>query len=1073
MAKADGYILVDTHIDTKSAKRQLLSWQKTLTDNQNKMAKSLDKMRKLEEKSVPTKKYKDLKELYDSVKISVDNINDSLKGLKDNQSDRVQRWTDRIKASRKEIERLREELNKPAELREDGVEKQLEDEQKRLKIYEESRQLAMSKSGNPTADMYKSQIAEYEQQLKSIESRMEALRKSGEAFEVDAKNSEEWKREAANVEAYKQKVQEAANEIGKLKSKEFEATKEAEQLGEQGKKSAEKIAPKVDKAARSTDNARRSTKSWLDSFSNGSKRATGFLHTFASRLKGIALSMFIFNWITKGWNAMLSAIKDGTQNMAKHSSDVNAKMSQLTSAVATLKNAFGALAAPIISAVGPALTWFINLITAAINKVNQFISALTGKSTWTKATTQVKDYAAGLDKAANSAKKLKGQLQSFDELNNLSSSDSGGSGGSGGGGGGNVSDMFEEVPIDQNIADLAEKIKESIKSGDWEGLGEAIRDEVGKAVGKIKWKEVYKKANNFGTDFAEFLNGLFSEDKKGNSVFTSTADAIAGALNTAIFASLGFTKKFDFETFGNNVAHGFNRFFKKFKWKKCAEAINGWVDGFWKFVRGFFDGLSWEDIFDGLKTFLTSLSPETLTTIIGFWALKHAGNILSSVLKSNLTDGLDTKLGDAVREKLSKISLGKGIAGTLATGFLITATIYVTTQFSEDYKEWKNNIDKYGWNEGRKKTARDNKANPYNNGRAITDEDIDDYISRAKKRANANKANPYNPSSNYSKKLSDLLDKEKNGANPYNPNSKKSKKTLEIQAKIKTTASDLWENLKKNWEKLKDKVVDFKAEVKDEAKEWWKNTKDYWRKKVGSVKEFTTNVKDNASTWWKNTQSWWKSKVGKVKEFTTDVKNQSGTWWKNVKSYWSDKVGEVQKFTTDVKKDGNKWWKNVKSEWSNTTAGKTLTVAIGFAKNALNNLWSSVTGFFGGKTVNVGTKASKKANGGIYTGGMWHNITKYALGTENAPAGQLFIAREAGPELVGTIGGHTSVVNNDQIVASVSDGVARAVRSVIGTNGTPVNVTFKVEGDPNGIFHVTQQKANEYFHSTGKPAFEF
>ena len=103
---------------------------------------------------------------------------------------------------------------------------------------------------------------------------------------------------------------------------------------------------------------------------------------------------------------------------------------------------------------------------------------------------------------------------------------------------------------------------------------------------------------------------------------------------------------------------------------------------------------------------------------------------------------------------------------------------------------------------------------------------------------------------------------------------------------------------------------------------------------------------------------------------------------------------------------------------------------------------------------------------------MWHNITKYALGTENAPAGQLFIAREAGPELVGTIGGHTSVVNNDQIVASVSDGVARAVRSVIGTNGSNVNVTFKVEGDPNGIFRVTQQKANEYFRTTGNPAFE-
>ena len=40
--------------------------------------------------------------------------------------------------------------------------------------------------------------------------------------------------------------------------------------------------------------------------------------------------------------------------------------------------------------------------------------------------------------------------------------------------------------------------------------------------------------------------------------------------------------------------------------------------------------------------------------------------------------------------------------------------------------------------------------------------------------------------------------------------------------------------------------------------------------------------------------------------------------------------------------------------------------------------------------------------------------------------GQMFLAREAGPELVGTIGSRTAVVNNDQIVESISGGVYRA-----------------------------------------------
>ena len=41
--------------------------------------------------------------------------------------------------------------------------------------------------------------------------------------------------------------------------------------------------------------------------------------------------------------------------------------------------------------------------------------------------------------------------------------------------------------------------------------------------------------------------------------------------------------------------------------------------------------------------------------------------------------------------------------------------------------------------------------------------------------------------------------------------------------------------------------------------------------------------------------------------------------------------------------------------------------------------------------------------------------------------GQMFIAREAGPEMVGSIGNRTAVANNDQIVSAVSQGVYKAV----------------------------------------------
>lgn len=48
-------------------------------------------------------------------------------------------------------------------------------------------------------------------------------------------------------------------------------------------------------------------------------------------------------------------------------------------------------------------------------------------------------------------------------------------------------------------------------------------------------------------------------------------------------------------------------------------------------------------------------------------------------------------------------------------------------------------------------------------------------------------------------------------------------------------------------------------------------------------------------------------------------------------------------------------------------------------------------------------------------------------------AGQLFVARESGPELVGTMGGKTTVANNEQIIAGIERGVINAMVQVLGS----------------------------------------
>jgi len=66
--------------------------------------------------------------------------------------------------------------------------------------------------------------------------------------------------------------------------------------------------------------------------------------------------------------------------------------------------------------------------------------------------------------------------------------------------------------------------------------------------------------------------------------------------------------------------------------------------------------------------------------------------------------------------------------------------------------------------------------------------------------------------------------------------------------------------------------------------------------------------------------------------------------------------------------------------------------------------------------------------------------------------GQLFIANESGPELVGSMGNKSAVLNQDGIVQAVSQGVAEAVRSVMGTGATgsnqPIQLSVELNGEP-------------------------
>jgi hypothetical protein len=262
----------------------------------------------------------------------------------------------------------------------------------------------------------------------------------------------------------------------------------------------------------------------IEKVGKAAKKSSSLISEVAKRINQTVVSFLIFGLVMQVSQTISKAFIEGIQNMAKYSSEFNGKMSEMASAAATLKNSIGALTAPIISALTPAIVTLCTWLTNAINAMNRFIAAISGKSTWTKAKKQQVDYAASLDKTAGSAKKAAGALAAFDDLNVLQKNDSGsGSGGSGSGG----SDLYEEVPTGKELSDKIQpfidylkKLKVSIKNGwdeTWSNLDVSLQfDNIKSSIESIKNSflnifsdsEVSASVDNFAMTFSRSLGSI-------------------------------------------------------------------------------------------------------------------------------------------------------------------------------------------------------------------------------------------------------------------------------------------------------------------------------------------------------------------------------------------------------------------------------------------------------------------------------------------------------------------------------------------------------------------------------------
>ena len=143
------------------------------------------------------------------------------------------------------------------------------------------------------------------------------------------------------------------------------------------------------------------------------------------------------------------------------------------------------------------------------------------------------------------------------------------------------------------------------------------------------------------------------------------------------------------------------------------------------------------------------------------------------------------------------------------------------------------------------------------------------------------------------------------------------------------------------------------------------------------------------------------------------VSDTASTVGNAVSNAWDATVDFVSNTATNV---GNAVSNAASSAWD---WAKDTASSVGSAvAEAASNTWNTVTNV----ASDIGNGIADAASA---VGGWLKGLFK-ADGAYGIPTGQMFIAREAGAEMVGSIGRKTSVANNDQIVEGIASGVADA-----------------------------------------------
>lgn len=276
--------------------------------------------------------------------------------------------------------------------------------------------------------------------------------------------------------------------------------------------------------------------------------------------------------------------------------------------------------------------------------------------------------------------------------------------------------------------------------------------------------------------------------------------------------------------------------------------------------------------------------------------------------------------------------------------------------------------------------------------------------------------------------------------------------------------------------KAKDGIENIKIAAQEkwnEITDWWNNTaivnwwnndvtpwfaKDKWNNLGDNFKSSLQDKWSDFSSWWSTTgiYNWWNNHVAPY--FTADrwrdmadgIRVGIQDKWNNAVNWWDSKpsLSEISVAVENFFYKVRDMWYNFKDWWDN----------LGLSFPHIKTPHFDIDGEFSLVPPQV-----PKISVDWYANGGFPN------------KGQLFVANEVAPEMVGTMDGRTAVANQQEITTGIANAVYPAVYNAVvaAMSEANNNVNITLQGDADKLFTMVQDKANNYTNMTGQAAFPY